>query len=58
MQSFYTCYRLHDIDFDDETGKYIYALAGWIYEVDTIEEAKADIDENYSASVYFYRHCL
>ena len=52
-----TTYRLHDIEYNEETGKYTYALIGWVYEVDTLEEAKADIDANYSESVYFYRHC-
>jgi len=41
---------------DLEAETYRYSLCGWIYEVETLEEAKRDIKENWSQDRTFWKN--
>jgi hypothetical protein len=41
-------------DLEEET--YRYALCGWVYEVETLEEAKKDIKENWTQDRTFWKN--
>jgi hypothetical protein len=50
-------YYNHTVNLDAEENVWVYALSGWVYTAETLEEAKKDIKENWRDSQYFYRHC-
>jgi hypothetical protein len=50
-------YFNHDIVWDALNIQWTYALVGWVYETDSLEEAKSQIKKNWRASAYFYKHC-
>lgn len=52
-----TTYYNHEIELNQETGKFEFALSGWVYEEDTLQDAKKIIKENWRESTYFYNHC-
>jgi len=41
---------------DDATDLFVYALCGWIYEVKTLEEAKADIKKNWRQDATYWKN--
>ena len=50
-------YYNHDIWFNGETNTWVFNLIGWVYEVETLVEAKKTIKANWRQSAYFYNHC-
>ena len=41
---------------DGEPAVYRYALCGWVYEVKTLEEAKADIKKNWRQNQTYWKN--
>lgn len=41
---------------DGEPAYYEYSLCGWVYEVATLEEAKADIKKNWRENATYWRN--